>query len=151
MASILSAAFSTLTFAFFTFYLSADSPRVRRWIAQLVPQRQQEVFGLMWELAVRKTGGYVTARLVLAAICGSLSALFMLIIGMPYWLALGIWTGVVAQFVPTVGTYIAIALPDGASITSADVHALRAAAAPFVAELARRGLTAPAGATLEES
>ena len=30
---------------------------------------------------------------------------------MPYWLALGIWTGVVAQFVPTVGTYIAIALP----------------------------------------
>jgi predicted PurR-regulated permease PerM len=35
----------------------------------------------------------------------------MLIIGMPYWLALGIWTGVVAQFVPTVGTYIAIALP----------------------------------------
>jgi predicted PurR-regulated permease PerM len=53
----------------------------------------------------------VTARVVLAAICGSLSALFMLIIGMPYWLALGIWTGVVAQFVPTVGTYIAIALP----------------------------------------
>ena len=111
VASVVAAAFSTLTFAFFTYYFSADGPRLRRWIAQLVPQRQQEVFGLMWELAVRKTGGYVTARLVLAAICGSLSALFMLIIGMPYWLALGIWTGVVAQFVPTVGTYIAIALP----------------------------------------
>jgi predicted PurR-regulated permease PerM len=35
----------------------------------------------------------------------------MLIIGMPYWLVLGIWTGVVAQFVPTIGTYIAIILP----------------------------------------
>ena len=34
-----------------------------------------------------------------------------LIIGMPSWLALGIWTGLVAQFVPTIGTYIAIALP----------------------------------------
>ena len=33
------------------------------------------------------------------------------IIGMPSWLALGIWTGVVAQFVPTIGTYISIILP----------------------------------------
>jgi predicted PurR-regulated permease PerM len=64
-----------------------------------------------WQLAVIKAGGYVSARLVLAAICGGLSALFMFLIGMPYWLALGIWTGLVAQFVPTVGTYIAIALP----------------------------------------
>lgn len=49
------------------------------------------------------------------------------------------------------GVHVVIALPEGASIASADVHALRAAAAPFVAELARRGLTAPDGATLEES
>ena len=47
--------------------------------------------------------------------------------------------------------HVAIALPEGASLTSADVHALRVAAAPFVAELARRGLTVPAGTTLEES
>lgn len=111
LASVVAAAFSSLTFAFFTYYFSADGPRLRRWIAQLVPPRQQEMFSIAWDLAVRKTGGYVSARLVLAAICGSLSAVFMLIIGMPYWLALGIWTGVVAQFVPTVGTYIAIALP----------------------------------------
>lgn len=111
VASVLSAAFSTLTFAFFTFYFSADSPRLRRWIAQLFPPKQQEVFAVVWNLALAKTGGYVSARLVLAGICGGSTAVFMLIIGMPYWLALGIWTGVVAQFVPTVGTYIAIALP----------------------------------------
>ncbi len=111
LASVVAAAFSSLTFAFFTFYFSADGPRLRRWIAQLVPPRQQEMFSVAWDLAVRKTGGYVSARLVLAGICGGLSALFMLVIGLDYWLALGIWTGVVAQFVPTVGTYIAIALP----------------------------------------
>jgi predicted PurR-regulated permease PerM len=33
------------------------------------------------------------------------------IIGMPYWLPLSLWTGIVAQFVPTIGTYISIALP----------------------------------------
>lgn len=111
LATVVGAAFSSLTFAFFTFYLSADQPRLRRWVARLAPPRRQEMISTAWELAIIKTGGYVSARLVLAAICGGLSAAFMLVIGMPYWLALGIWTGVVAQFVPTVGTYIAIALP----------------------------------------
>lgn len=111
VAAVLAAFFSSITFFFFAFYLSADSPRLRMWVASLVPPKQQEVFGVAWDLAVLKTGGYVSARLVLAAICGGLSSLFMLIIGMDYWLALGIWTGLVAQFVPTIGTYIAIALP----------------------------------------
>ncbi|WP_404388572.1 AI-2E family transporter [Humibacillus xanthopallidus] len=111
VAAVLGAFFSSITFFFFTYYLSADSPRLRMWVARLAPPKQQEVFGVAWDLAVIKTGGYVSARLVLAAICGGLSSLFMLIIGMPYWLALGIWTGLVAQFVPTIGTYIAIALP----------------------------------------
>ncbi|MBV8763176.1 MAG: MerR family transcriptional regulator [Deltaproteobacteria bacterium] len=48
------------------------------------------------------------------------------------------------------GAVVTIALPEGASLTSADVHALRVAAAPFVAELAKRGLTAPDRGTLEE-
>ncbi|GAA2467029.1 AI-2E family transporter [Terrabacter carboxydivorans] len=111
VTTVLGAAFASLTFAFFTFYLSADQPRLRRWVARLAPPRRQEMLGVAWKLAIIKTGGYVSARLVLAAICGGLSAAFMLVIGMPYWLALGIWTGLVAQFVPTVGTYIAIALP----------------------------------------
>jgi predicted PurR-regulated permease PerM len=111
LAAVLGAFFSSITFFFFTFYLSADNPRLRMWVARLVPPRQQAVFGVAWDLAVIKTGGYVSARLVLAAICGGLSSLFMLIIGMDYWLALGLWTGLVAQFVPTIGTYIAIALP----------------------------------------
>jgi len=48
------------------------------------------------------------------------------------------------------GAVVSIALPEGASLTSADVHALRVAAAPFVAELAKRGLTAPGRGNLEE-
>ncbi|MBB2986885.1 AI-2E family transporter [Terracoccus luteus] len=111
LVSVVGAAFSTVTFAFFTFYFSADGPRLRRWVGRLVPQRQQAVFGTAWDLAVAKTGGYVSARLVLALISGTLHGAFMLLIGMPYWLALGVWTGLVAQFVPTVGTYVAIVLP----------------------------------------
>ncbi len=111
VASVLGAVFSLATLGLFTFYLSADAPRLKRWLARLMRPSQQEVFVTVWDLAVQKTGGYVAARVVLAAICGSFTAVFLLIIGMDYWLALGLWTGVVSQFVPTIGTYIAIALP----------------------------------------
>ena len=57
---------------------------------------------------------------MLATINGGTTALFLYLIGMPYWLPLGIWTGVVAQFVPTIGTYIAIALPVLIGLLSAD-------------------------------
>ena len=111
IVSVLAALFSSFTFVLFTFYFSADAPRLKRWIAALFPERSQPVFVTTWDLAVEKTGGYVSARVVLAFINGSTTSLFMLLIGMPYWLVLGIWTGVVAQFVPTIGTYIAIILP----------------------------------------
>ena len=65
----------------------------------------------MWGITADKTGNYVAARLLLAFINGGTSAIVFYAIGMPSWLALGIWTGLVAQFVPTIGTYIAIVLP----------------------------------------
>ena len=111
VVSVLGAFFGMFTFLLFTFYFSADGPRLRRWVAGLFPTNRQSVVVTVWSLAIQKAGGYVAARVVLAAINGATTSLFLLLIGMPYWLVLGIWTGVVAQFVPTVGTYIAIVLP----------------------------------------
>ena len=118
--SVVSAFFSLFTFALFTFYFSADAPRLAHWVAGLLPPKRQSAFDTALNLAVTKTGGYVAARVVLATINGSTTALFLFLIGMPYWLPLGIWTGVVAQFVPTIGTYIAIALPVLIGLLSAD-------------------------------
>jgi len=33
------------------------------------------------------------------------------LIDIPYWLPMGIFAGVVSQFIPTIGTYIGVALP----------------------------------------
>jgi predicted PurR-regulated permease PerM len=111
VGSVAGAVFSSFAIVLLTFYLSADGPRLRLWLASLLPPSPQRLFLSVWDLSLVKTGGYVAARLVLAAINGGTSAIVFLIIGMPGWLALGIWTGLVAQFVPTIGTYIAIALP----------------------------------------
>jgi predicted PurR-regulated permease PerM len=111
LGSVAGGVFSLFTFALFTFYFSADGPRFRLYIASLFPPRSQPMALDVWDVTERKVGGYVGARVILAFINGSTSAIVFLLIGMPSWLALGIWTGVVAQFVPTIGTYIAIALP----------------------------------------
>jgi predicted PurR-regulated permease PerM len=103
--------FGLFTFGLFTFYLSADSPRFRRYVRSLFAPRFQPVVEQVWSITAEKTGNYVAARVVLAFINGTTSAIVFLAIGMPSWLALGIWTGLVSQFVPTIGTYIAIVLP----------------------------------------
>ena len=117
IVSALGAFFGLFTFLLFTFYFSADAIRLRRWTARLFAPKYQNIVLTVWDLATQKTGGYVAARVVLATINGATTALFLLVIGMPYWLALGIWTGLVSQFVPTVGTYIAIILPTIVGLT----------------------------------
>ncbi len=103
--------FGLFTLGLFTFYLSADAPRFRRYIRSLFTPRFQPLAEQVWSITAEKTGNYVAARIVLAVINGGTSAIVFFAIGMPSWLALGIWTGLVSQFVPTIGTYIAIVLP----------------------------------------
>ncbi len=111
LSSVVGSVFGVFTFALFTFYLSADMPRLKRWVCQLFPTRHQGIVENVWSLTAEKTGGYVGARVVLAIINSVLSGIVFAVIGLPYWLPLALWTGIVAQFVPTIGTYIAIVLP----------------------------------------
>ena len=111
LGSAVGTVFSMFTFAMFIFYLSAELPQLERWVAGLFPARSQLLVARVWSLTLEKTGGYVGARVVLAGINAGTTAVVFVIIGMPYWIPLSLWTGIVAQFVPTIGTYISIALP----------------------------------------
>jgi len=99
-----------LTFIF-AFYLTADGPKFRRSIcSRLAPHRQQIVLDT-WELAVEKTGAYLYSRALQAVICTAATWAFLTLLGIPSSLALAIFVGVVSQFVPTFGTYLALILP----------------------------------------
>ncbi len=111
VVSVVGSIFGIFTFALFTFYLCADMRRLERWFASLFPPRMQDVVMTVWRTTAQKTGGYIGARVILASINSGTTAVVFVIIGMPYWLPLALWTGIVAQFVPTIGTYIAIVLP----------------------------------------
>lgn len=109
--SVLGSIFGLFTFGLIAFYISADGPRLRRWIAGLFPTHSQHIVVSVWDVTAEKVGRYVAARAILATINSVTSGIVFAIIGLPYWLPMAIWTGVVAQFVPMIGTYIAIVLP----------------------------------------
>ncbi|MFG1781319.1 AI-2E family transporter [Rhodococcus oryzae] len=111
VSSLLGVVFQAMTLLLFVFYMSAQGPALRRTISSWFPARQQQVISTVWEISVDKAGGYVVSRLILAAVSAVATGIFLMAIGVPYWLPLAIWTGVVSQFIPTLGTYLAIALP----------------------------------------
>ena len=109
--SLVGIVFDLFTVLLFAFYLSADGPRVRKTVASWLPQQSQRVTHEVWEIAISKTGGYVVSRVILAILSAFFTAIFLFIIDIPYWLPLAIWTGVISQFIPTIGTYLGGALP----------------------------------------
>ncbi len=109
--SVLGVAFSLLTVLVFSFYFAADSPRIRRFVAGWLPHHRQIVFINVWEISVRKAGGFLISKLALATLSGAAHIAFFYLIDIPYWLPMGIFAGLVSQFIPTIGTYIGVALP----------------------------------------
>jgi len=124
VTSVLGVVFQFFTFLLFGFYMSAQEPALRDTVSRWFPPRQQRVIATVWRIAEDKTGGYVLSRLVLAVIAAIVTGVTMLVLGVPYWLPLAIWTGVVSQFIPTIGTYLAIALPALVALAGDPVDAL---------------------------
>ena len=100
-----------LSVMLFTFYLVADGPKLRRVIcSRLNPVRQRSVLST-WELAIEKTGGYLYSRALLAGISGLFHWVVLQALGTKAPVAMALWVGVISQFLPVVGTYLAGALP----------------------------------------
>jgi predicted PurR-regulated permease PerM len=110
-ATAVGALFQTFAVLLFTFYFSADGPRIRRAVCSLLPPNRQREVLRAWEIAVDKTGGYIYSRVLLAVASGVAHCIAFWVLGVPYAIALALWVGAVSQFIPTVGTYLAGVLP----------------------------------------
>ena len=109
--ALLGILFQILTIALFTFYLVADGPRLRRNICSLLPPQRQRGVLRVWDLAIEKTGGFIASRAVLALLSAIAHWIAFEIIGVDFPLPLAIWVGVLSQFMPVIGTYLAGSLP----------------------------------------
>ena len=125
-ATLVSLVFDVFTIALFTYYLTADGPKLRRTIcARLKPERQRRVLGV-WDLAIQKTGGYILSRTLLAVLSAFVTWIAFVIIDVPFPLAMAVWVGVLSQFVPVIGVYIAGFLPIALALIESPTIALYA-------------------------
>jgi predicted PurR-regulated permease PerM len=109
--TVIGTVFRVFTVLLFTFYLAADGPRLRRTLCSVLPPARQAEVLRAWDIAVVKTGGYLYSRALMALISGIAHYILLQVLDVPYAPALAVWVGLVSQFVPTVGTYLAGALP----------------------------------------
>lgn len=113
-----------LAVGFITFYVVADGPRLRQALARpLPPDRQREMLAI-WELAVAKTGGYVYSRLFIGLASAVVHTAFLLALGVPFALPLGLWMGGMTAFVPLVGVYLGGVLLILVAAVNEPLHAL---------------------------
>ncbi|MFE3591566.1 AI-2E family transporter [Streptomyces niveus] len=109
--TVLGGLFRLLTIFLFSFYFAADGPRLRRTVCSVLPPAKQVEVLRAWEIAVDKTGGYLYSRGLMALISGIAHYILLEILGIQYAPVLAVWVGLVSQFLPTIGTYLAGALP----------------------------------------
>lgn len=109
--SALGGLLQVLSILLFTFYLISDGPRMRRALCGRLPEQRQRMVLTMWDLAISKTGGYIHSRALLALISALFHWVVFQIIGTPAPVALAVWVGLISQFLPVVGTYLAGVLP----------------------------------------
>ena len=103
--------FQLFSVLLFSFYIVADGPRLRRSIcSRLSAERQHQVLDA-WDLAIDKTGGYLYSRALLAAISAFFHWIAFQSMGAPAPIASALWVGLVSQFLPVIGTYLAGVLP----------------------------------------
>ena len=103
--------FQSFTVLLFSFYLVADGPRLRRSICSRLPAPRQRRVLDTWDLAITKTGGYLYSRLLLAGLSAFFHWVALQAIGTPAPIAMALWVGLVSQFLPVIGTYLAGVLP----------------------------------------
>lgn len=103
--------FRALTMGLFVFYILADLPKLRKTLLGHLNPRSQAYVDTFFSTTIQKVGGYVYSRLVLASVSAAFHYIVFLILDLPYALAMALWVGLVSQFVPSVGTYLAGVVP----------------------------------------
>lgn len=103
---VLNAVFSAFSVLVMTLYFLAALPSMKRQAYRLVPASRRERVQLLSDEILGRIGGYVSGALSVAFFAGFLSYVFLLVVGMPYALALAVFVALL-DLIPLVGATIA--------------------------------------------
>ena len=103
---VVNAVLATVTIAFMTFFMLLEGPKwVESFLRQLPPQSQTRWRRLGHQI-YRTVGGYVSGNLLISVIAGGLTTIVLLIMGVPFAVALGLIVAIL-DLIPLAGATIA--------------------------------------------
>jgi predicted PurR-regulated permease PerM len=106
---VVTAVLATLTIIFMTFFMLLEGPTwMQRFYSLLKPASRQRWQAVGHDI-YRTVGGYVTGNLLISLIAGTLTAIVLAIMGVPYAIALGLIVGIL-DLIPLAGATIAAIL-----------------------------------------
>ena len=116
-----SKALEALVGVFFVFATAAywifERERAMGFVGSLLPRRHRRTARDTWMLIDAKLGAYVRGTLVLVVFVATVLSLAFWAIGVPFWLLLGVFAGVV-EIVPIIGPLIAGVIAVGVGLTA---------------------------------
>jgi putative heme transporter len=128
-------ALEALVGIFFVFATAAywifERERAIGFVSALLPRKHRRIVRDTWELIDAKLGAFVRGQLLLIAFVATVLSLSFWAIGVPFWLLLGIFGGVV-EIVPVIGPFAAGAVAVGVGLTASWHVALFAGIAVLV-------------------
>jgi predicted PurR-regulated permease PerM len=140
------AAIEALVAVFFVFaaaaYWISERDRVEKVLLAVLPKGKRDTARETWQLIDLRLGAFVRGQLLLVLLVGAVLSLAFWAIGMPYWLVLGAFAGIV-EIVPIIGPLAAGALAIGVGLTVSVSTAVWAAAAVLLVRLAEDYLVMP--------
>jgi predicted PurR-regulated permease PerM len=128
---LLSAIVDGLTILVLTAYFAVDLPRLRSTLAGLLVPAHRERFDAIADRVTQRMGGYVVGNLIVSVIAGVTTFVAMLVIGVPYAAALGMWVAI-TDLIPTIGALLGAAVVMAVAGVSGGVRDLLIAGAFFL-------------------
>jgi predicted PurR-regulated permease PerM len=104
--SVISLVVATITIAFLTFFMLLEGPAWMERFYGLLPQRMQPRWRAIGREVYRTVGGYVTGNLLISLIAGTLTTIVLLVLDVPFAVALGVIVAVL-DLIPLAGATIA--------------------------------------------
>jgi predicted PurR-regulated permease PerM len=104
--SIITIVVAIITITFMTFFMLLEGPIWMERIYSLLPENSQARWRAVGHDIYRTVGGYVTGNLLISLIAGTLTTLVLLLMGVPYAVALGLLVAIL-DLIPLAGATIA--------------------------------------------
>jgi predicted PurR-regulated permease PerM len=123
-------------------YWIFERDRAEDLLCSLLPRPKRKKVRDTWNLIDAKLGAYVRGQAVLIVLVGAVLSLVFWAIGLPYWILVGAFAGVV-ELIPVVGPLAAGALAVGVGLTVSWQTALAAGVAVLVVRLIEDYLVIP--------